>query len=501
MKTTAVRIGIMVMTLATTTPGLLGAQANRQAASTAVAVTIAPAATNESAASASGQSVTTAPGVLDLASVPVVVERTPRPVPQLPGGEPRPTIEHAPVSSQFCVSRTVVSRGMMVFVVHGVGRAAGGACLPATQHTRFITDCLRQTAGRMTGTTATSTISTAPLQDCLQRRLPGSAVGGGVLGSNSRGSVGLLFTDHTGSYGGSPTCGGSVDPRRSSGGWFRNVILPAYDNYSKATDAVDYAEKGVVGFAAAKTIVDRNRYLEQVLQESGGSDGVYAQESEAAEQVKRSAATATSLANENLGIPEGEEKGLWETVKSWVSSLLSKDDKSTDEAGETRTDPRAENPCNAVASFIAACAQAPRTGPCQLFFTRLRNPRCNALVALTDEGRPCAGREYSEAEVRTAVQRAEVKCWSLIRPTPDGGGSVCGLRLPEGGSAFLAVPDAAGSACSSPVSLTTEDQCTPRFRSPAEVAADLLPDRYSVLDLLLGMQGGLPPLPAGPRPR
>lgn len=207
--------------------------------------------------------------------------------------------------------------------------------------------------------------------------------------------------------------------------------------------------------------------------------------------------TAVEVAQEIEALPGPSKQSLAKALAAWFAELwetLFGDEEAPEEEPQGRPDPLAEEDCEGLESFLRECnAGGWQTLACENFLSSLRNPGCDPTVAYTAEGTPCAKPELSPREMAEALNKAIIRCWSLINPGPDGSG-LCSVRpvdVPL--SSLVAAPR---GVCGKPDVMPTDEQCVAEFLEPREVAEKLLGTPFNPWDLLTGTSA--PPIP--PRP-
>lgn len=406
--------------------------------------------------------------------------------------------------AMVCYSRRVIARDRAVIVLYGVGRRVGARCVPPELHTKIFAKCLEDVSSSLI-----ESMFTKPLQDCLQSQRPGAAAGGGLLGTGSGGSVGVFWMDLSPSLSSSATCGGHVNPKLASEGG----ALPPIDAAQKGSEAVEHAKQGAGVFALFKTAIRAKEFQDKLLKEGNGSDGNSAQESKAREDLKTAGEQATQAANYAADVPEGKEQSILGQIWDKITSMFTSDTKKPEQVdggttagggtgGTSGTRPSTDGEsCAEMESFLNECAKEKfGTSPCKLMLTKMNNPKCDPMIALTAGDEPCATERFSAEQLQAAVNRATVQCWSRVR-TVDGDATVCGARVGSGGMSFFVMrKQHSNEGCVSTKALTTEEHCAPQVVTPGEMQAHLLPDRrMSITKLVLGLRGGVPT--GGPPPK
>lgn len=161
--------------------------------------------------------------------------------------------------------------------------------------------------------------------------------------------------------------------------------------------------------------------------------------------------------------------------------------------GGEQPDPLAASECEDLAAFLKECSAADwQPVACQNFLAALGNPQCDPTVALTVEGSPCAREELNARDRQELMNRAIVRCWSVVNPGPDGDG-VCAVRAVDG--ALSTVVAAPGELCAGGAVRPDDEDCLAEITDPQTVAQNLLGVRPDPLDVLSGV--AVPPTPPG----
>jgi hypothetical protein len=372
------------------------------------------------------------------------------------------------------------------FVIYGPGRLDKKRC--SSQETvETLAQCIENLPDELIDPGARIQV-----QDCLKQTRPETVSAGGTLPvPTDRGGIGGWFYDSAAQVDGS-SCGTYVNPKLAEG-----TGLPSAEGVHHGERAIEYAEKSAAVVGAIYSIAERTRFLDK-LANANDQQTETIQDDPDYQKMKDDMETTTDVANEVGGMGP-QEKSWWQKTTDWLSGLFSS---SPDTGGGGGMPvPNAEDTgCHGAAAFLRECERIKfTTSPCKLFLSKLQNPHCDPLVALTAGDEPCALAEPTEADLKAGIDLAKVKCWSLVNPVPPGD-DVCGVRTQDGNLSFL-IPSSETDACSSPEALTTEDQCIPEVLTPQEAEQEILPNnRNAILNIILGLKEGQPH-PEGPGPK
>jgi hypothetical protein len=359
-----------------------------------------------------------------------------------------------------------------------------------------ITECLDQTVGKP------RLVRTTDLIACVGRGLPDVSVVGGPRTLGGSLMAEFVPASKTPAQPDCTTGVGNVDPRLAGGEvsgtglQFLKVFMqfgpvvysfkPLDDAYVARIDAASQDDPAAQAKAQQDVESTGDTYNKTVQAAQAGSDVPTSTTAKGViKDWAKKVVTWITLKGTDL----------YNSVTSQGTGTTASDTGTTpSEGGEATTTPEGgggkpsntgePTACQAAAEFIADCAASGwKTAPCQLFLTSLANPHCDPLVALTVEGAPCAVDEPTQEEKQAAFETAMVRCWSRVKPSPDGGEGVCSVRTGDELAFFVRQPS--GDACSDPKAMTTEGQCVQTMTDPEQAVTNLVGAKPNPLDLLI----------------